>query len=161
MQQGRGQWGSNIGFVLAASGSAIGLGNIWRFPYITGESGGAAFVVLYLACVMLICLPYLFAELALGRSNHLNPVGAIEAIRGKNNWWYDNHDVHSSSALGPFCGQQEDRFAVFFEMDVTFKPSGEAGRIVQSGSHRLARGPPRYPFPSPAAGARPDAPSER
>ena len=55
----------------------------------------------------------------------------IEAIRGKNSWWYDNHEVHSSSALGPFCGQQEDRFAVFFEMDVTFKPSGERSKLVE------------------------------
>ncbi len=55
----------------------------------------------------------------------------IEAIRGKNSWWYDNHEVHASSALGPFCGQQEDRFAVLFEMDVTFKPSGERSKLVE------------------------------
>ena len=82
----RGQWSSKSGFVLAAAGSAIGLGNIWRFPYVTGQSGGAAFVVLYLICVLFICLPYLFAELALGRSNHKNPVGAIQAIRSRTPW---------------------------------------------------------------------------
>ena len=49
----------------------------------------------------------------------------IEAIRGKSNWWYDQHDVHASSAAGPYHGQKEDQFAVFFEMDVTFKPTGE------------------------------------
>jgi len=86
MQQHRGQWGSTVGFVLAASGSAIGLGNIWRFPYVTGTNGGAAFVVIYLACVLLICLPYLFAELALGRRTHRNPVGAIAMLR-KNSAW--------------------------------------------------------------------------
>jgi NSS family neurotransmitter:Na+ symporter len=83
MQQQRGQWGSTAGFVLAAAGSAIGLGNIWRFPYQTGTEGGAAFVVIYLICVLLICLPYLFAELALGRHTQKNPVGAIKAARGK------------------------------------------------------------------------------
>lgn len=62
----------------------------------------------------------------------------IEAIRGKNNWWYDNHDVHSSSALGPFCGQQEDRFAVFFEMDVTFKPSGERSKLIEVGLYTVS-----------------------
>ncbi len=82
----RGQWGSRFGFVLAAAGSAVGLGNIWRFPYVTGQSGGAAFVAIYLVCVFLICLPYLFAELALGRHSNKNPVGAIRAIRGKTPW---------------------------------------------------------------------------
>lgn len=82
----RGQWGSRFGFVLAAAGSAVGLGNIWRFPYVTGQSGGAAFVAIYLVCVFLICLPYLFAELTLGRHSNKNPVGAIRAIRGKTPW---------------------------------------------------------------------------
>ena len=83
----RGQWGSSLGFVLAAAGSAIGLGNIWRFPYVAGENGGAAFVILYLACILFICLPYLFAELVVGRSSHKNPVGAIKAIAPKTPWW--------------------------------------------------------------------------
>ncbi|HXV75907.1 MAG TPA: sodium-dependent transporter [Candidatus Polarisedimenticolaceae bacterium] len=86
MQQERGQWGSSVGFVLAASGSAIGLGNIWRFPYVVGTHGGAAFVLLYLACVLLICLPYLFAELAVGRRTAKNPVGAILALKPRSAW---------------------------------------------------------------------------
>ena len=86
MQQERGQWKSTTGFILAASGSAIGLGNIWRFPYEVGMNGGAAFIVLYLICVMLICVPYLFCELAMGRHTKKNPVGAILAIRGKTPW---------------------------------------------------------------------------
>jgi NSS family neurotransmitter:Na+ symporter len=86
MQQDRGQWKSTLGFVLAGAGSAIGLGNIWRFPYVAGTNGGAAFVILYLACVLLICLPYLFAELALGRATSRNPVGAIAAVGGGKPW---------------------------------------------------------------------------
>jgi len=82
----RGQWGSRIGFILAAAGSAVGLGNFWRFPYITGQSGGAAFVVIYLICVALICLPYLFAELVLGRHTQKNPLGAIRTIRPGSPW---------------------------------------------------------------------------
>lgn len=74
----RGQWGSKVGFILAAAGSAVGLGNIWRFPYITGENGGAAFVFLYLLCVILIGLPLLINELALGRASGKNPVGAFQ-----------------------------------------------------------------------------------
>ena len=82
----RGQWSSKIGFILAAAGSAIGLGNIWRFPYVAGENGGAAFVLLYLLFVGLIGIPYMFAELALGRSVQKNPVGAINSIRPKSAW---------------------------------------------------------------------------
>jgi len=82
----RGQWSSKTGFILAAAGSAIGLGNIWRFPYITGENGGAAFVLLYILFVAIIGLPYMFAELALGRSTKKNPVGAIDSIRPGSGW---------------------------------------------------------------------------
>lgn len=82
----RGQWSSKIGFIFAAAGSAIGLGNIWRFPYVTGENGGAAFVFVYLICVLVIGLPYLYAELALGRAMQKNPVGAIAALRPKSGW---------------------------------------------------------------------------
>lgn len=84
--QQRGQWSSKIGFIFAAAGSAIGLGNVWRFPYVVGENGGAAFVILYLFFVLAIGLPYMIAELALGRSSHRNPVGAIEAIKPGSVW---------------------------------------------------------------------------
>jgi NSS family neurotransmitter:Na+ symporter len=77
----RGQWSSRLGFIFAAAGSAIGLGNIWRFPYVVGSNGGAAFVLLYIVFVILIGLPYMYAELALGRSVQRNPVGSIEAIK--------------------------------------------------------------------------------
>jgi NSS family neurotransmitter:Na+ symporter len=82
----RDQWSSRIGFIFAASGSAIGLGNIWRFPYIVGENGGAAFVLLYLLFVALIGLPYMYGELALGRFVHRNPVGAINAVKPGSHW---------------------------------------------------------------------------
>ncbi len=82
----RGQWSSRTGFILAAAGSAIGLGNIWRFPYVAGQNGGGAFVLLYILFVFLIGLPYMFAELSLGRSSHKNPVGAINDIRPGSPW---------------------------------------------------------------------------
>lgn len=64
----------------------------------------------------------------------------IEAIRGKNNWWYDNHEVHGSSASGPYCGHRDDQFALFFEMDVTNKPSGERHKLVEVGLYTVAGG---------------------
>lgn len=85
-QSVRGAWTSRFGFILAAAGSAIGLGNIWRFPYITGMYGGAAFVLVYLVCVFAIGIPLLIAELTLGRHTSLNPVGAIRAV-SKSRFW--------------------------------------------------------------------------
>ncbi len=83
---GRGEWSSQLGFVLAAAGSAVGLGNIWRFPYVAGENGGGAFVLVYLVCVVLIALPVMLLEISLGRATQRNPVGAFLAIRPGTNW---------------------------------------------------------------------------
>lgn len=80
---GREQWGSKFGFVMAAAGSAVGLGNIWRFPYLTGENGGAAFVLVYIVCVVLVAMPMLINEIALGRLTGKNPVGAMQKLAGK------------------------------------------------------------------------------
>jgi NSS family neurotransmitter:Na+ symporter len=85
-EQERGEWGSRLGFILAAAGSAIGLGNIWRFPYVTGQNGGAAFLILYLVCVLLLGVPVMIAELTIGRRSRRNPVGAFEAIRPGSPW---------------------------------------------------------------------------
>lgn len=79
-------WGSRFGFILAAAGSAIGLGNIWRFPTTVGRSGGAAFVLVYLICVLLIGLPIMLAELAIGRRTQRNPVGAFAALSRGSLW---------------------------------------------------------------------------
>jgi len=73
-------WATRIGFILAAVGSAVGLGNIWRFPFLTGESGGAAFLVVYLALVVLIGLPVLLVEFVIGRRSNRNPIGAFDAL---------------------------------------------------------------------------------
>ncbi len=82
----RGSWSSSLGFILAAAGSAVGLGNIWRFPYLTGQNGGAAFVLIYVACVVLIGIPLLFNEMALGRFTRKGPVGAFKAIKPGSLW---------------------------------------------------------------------------
>ena len=80
-------WGTKLGFILAASGSAIGLGNIWKFPYITGDYGGGAFVLVYLVCVVLIGLPLMIAELIVGRGSNRNVVGAFKALHRENSPW--------------------------------------------------------------------------
>ena len=84
---GRGNWGTRIGFIAAAAGSAVGLGNIWKFPYITGQYGGAAFVIVYLLFVILVCIPVMSSELLIGRLTGKNPVGAFKELVPKSSWW--------------------------------------------------------------------------
>ena len=78
----REQWGSKIGFIMAAAGSAVGLGNIWKFPYITGQNGGAAFVVMYVALVFVIGYAVMMAEIVIGRKAELNAVGSFAKLKG-------------------------------------------------------------------------------
>jgi neurotransmitter:Na+ symporter, NSS family len=79
----REQWSSRIGFILAAVGSAVGLGNMWRFSYLTAENGGAAFVILYVVMVLLIGLPVLLAELTIGRGAQKSPIEALAHYGGR------------------------------------------------------------------------------
>ncbi len=84
---GREQWGSRIGFILAAAGSAIGLGNIWKFPYLAGENGGGAFVLVYIICIVVLGLPIMIAEIVIGRHTGKDPVGAFKVIaEGSKRW---------------------------------------------------------------------------
>jgi neurotransmitter:Na+ symporter, NSS family len=80
------QWHSRFGFVAAALGSAVGLGNIWRFSYVVGENGGGAFVLVYAIAVVVIGLPLLIAELALGRATRADPVAAFRSIAPSAPW---------------------------------------------------------------------------
>lgn len=78
-------WLSRWGFILAATGSAVGLGNIWKFPYITGEFGGGAFVLMYLACIFAIGIPLMMTEIAIGRRGRGSPIDAIARVVRENN----------------------------------------------------------------------------
>ncbi len=69
----RDNWGSKLGFVMAAAGSAVGLGNIWKFPYTAGENGGGAFIVIYLAFVIFIGFSVMLTEFAVGRKTGRSP----------------------------------------------------------------------------------------
>lgn len=80
-----GQWSSRWAFILAATGSAVGLGNIWRFPYLTGENGGGIFVMLYLLCVLLVGIPILMAEVMLGRRGRQSPINTMQSLAADEN----------------------------------------------------------------------------
>ena len=82
----REQWKSKIGFMWAAIGSAVGLGSIWRFPYVVGDSGGGAFVLLFILCLVVVSVPVFMAEVAIGRQTHTSPSGAFEQLGGSR-WW--------------------------------------------------------------------------
>ncbi|MCZ6834777.1 MAG: sodium-dependent transporter [Planctomycetota bacterium] len=83
----RAHWGSRMGFILAAAGSAVGLGNIWKFPYITGENGGGIFVLIYLVCIVVIGLPIMMGEIFIGRTAQNSPVGAFRALSKPGSPW--------------------------------------------------------------------------
>ena len=75
-----GHWSSRAAFILAATGAAVGLGNIWKFPYLAGENGGGAFVLVYLACVLAVGVPVLIAEMLLGRRGRRNPIATMRLL---------------------------------------------------------------------------------
>ncbi len=81
----RGNFGSKIGIVLATAGSAVGLGNVWRFPYMTGQNGGAAFIILYFACILLLGIPGMISEFIIGRHAQSNAFSAYGKMGGR--WW--------------------------------------------------------------------------
>lgn len=78
---------TRLGGILAAVGSAVGLGNVWRFPYETGQNGGAAFILIYLACVLFIGTPLMLTEFVIGRATHRNPAGAFRQLAPTSLWW--------------------------------------------------------------------------
>jgi NSS family neurotransmitter:Na+ symporter len=80
------QWASRYGFVLASIGGAVGIGNLWRFSYVAGENGGAVFLLVYLVCVLLIGIPLMIAELAIGRRTQSDAISAFEAEATSGHW---------------------------------------------------------------------------
>ena len=134
----RGGFGGKLAAILAAAGSAIGLGNIWRFPYITSENGGGAFIIIYLGCILLLGLPLLIAEFSVGHHAKSNPVDAFSKIRKGWGWlgaaglisvtlimgyyfvisgWTVNYAV--ASATDSIGGNFEGFFSTFTESPIT------------------------------------------
>ena len=82
----RGNFGSRLGIVLATAGSAVGLGNVWRFPYMTGQNGGAAFIIVYLACILLLGIPGMVSEFIVGRHSQTNAARAYASFSRGKSW---------------------------------------------------------------------------
>ena len=86
MTSERGKFGTKIGVILATAGSAVGLGNVWRFPYMTGQDGGAAFILIYIACILLLGIPGMIAEFVIGRHSSSNAARAYKMLSGGKPW---------------------------------------------------------------------------
>ena len=86
MSGNREHFGSRAAVIMAMAGSAIGLGNIWRFPYMAGEYGGAAFILIYIACTLILSLPIFLCEAVIGRRTHSNAIGAMKQLAPRTGW---------------------------------------------------------------------------
>lgn len=84
----RGNFGTELGMILATAGGAVGLGNVWRFPYMTGENGGAAFILVYIFCVLMLGIPCMLSEFIIGRHGASNTYRAYSLLSGGNAWKY-------------------------------------------------------------------------
>lgn len=105
LEKTREQWGSKLGFILAASGSAVGLGNIWKFPYITGENGGAAFIIVYLIAIALVGFPIMLAEFTIGRKAQKNAVNSFKELAPGTPWFFTGYmGVASAFMILSFYG---------------------------------------------------------
>lgn len=96
--QEREQWATRFGFIMAAAGSAVGLGNIWRFPYLAGENGGGAFIVIYLLSVFVVGFAVMLCEFTIGRAGQLNSIGSFRKLAPRTPWWL----VGASGILAAF-----------------------------------------------------------
>ena len=82
----RAQFATKLGVIATTVGSAVGLGNIWRFPYMTAENGGGAFLIVYICCVFILGIPLMCAEFAIGRKSRTNAAGALKVLAPKSQW---------------------------------------------------------------------------
>ena len=138
--ENREQWRSGLGFVLAAAGSAVGLGNLWGFAYRASEGGGAAFLLLYLLVVLIVCLPVLVAEMVLGRSTGISPLMAPIKAAGKKwaplGWIFLIAPVGIGSYYAVLMGWTLDTFfhALFFGLPGDISEAEKFFGSISSGS---------------------------
>lgn len=159
----RGSFGSRFGVIAAVSGSVIGLGNIWRFPYVAGENGGAAFILIYIACSFLISIPLMLSEFSLGRSSKRNTKRAFQKLAPGTRWNYVGYmgifcafillsfycviagwalEFIKESVLNEFAGKSAAQISENFNGFIAsgWRPGGVDGRFhAVNGLHRLVR----------------------
>lgn len=131
-----GQWGSRWAFILAATGSAVGLGNIWRFPYVVGEYGGAAFVLVYLLCIALLGIPVMMSEILIGRRGRQSPINTMRTLPaefGASRWW------QGLGWLGVLAGFMVLSFySVVAGWSLSYVPAAAAGTFVDASAETVS-----------------------
>ena len=133
MQASRETFGNRFAVVMAMAGSAIGLGNIWRFPYIVGEGGGAAFIIVYLFSSFFLSLPILLSEAVIGRRTGANTYGAMEKLAPGTGWkWMGLLTVISPLIILSYYSIVGGWSVDFFAKSLTFSFIGESGEQVSS-----------------------------
>ncbi len=123
-------WSSGLGFILATAGAAVGLGNLWRFPFLAGENGGGAFVLIYIACVFLIGMPIMLAELALGRTGGGSAMHSVRTLitqSGANRGW---QFIGVLSIFIPFIGVAY--YSVVGGWAVDYAAHGMIGKVASA-----------------------------
>ena len=135
MAEKREHWGSRIGFILAASGSAVGIGNIWKYPHMAGQNGGAAFTLVYLACILIVGLSIVIAEFVIGRKTQLSPVGAFEKLAPGSSWKYVGYlGVASAFVILSFYGVVGGWIIKYIVVSITGGFNGLAGNPEVAGN---------------------------
>lgn len=147
----RPQWTSYWSFILVATGAAVGLGNVWRFPYMAGQNGGGAFVMVYLLCVAAVAVPILIAELMIGRRGAGSPVHAMQEVARESGASYHWRWVGWLGALGGFMILSYYSVIAGWAMAYVFKLAGgefggAAGPAVQASFDALVSSPARLLF---------------
>jgi neurotransmitter:Na+ symporter, NSS family len=134
------QWSSRRAFLLAAIGSAIGLGNVWRFPYITGVNGGGAFVLIYCACILIIAMPLLMAEIAIGRRGGESPIRSMRKLTKEENVSSFWHGVGWQAILAPTVGLMYYSVVAGWTFDYAFAnlTGGFAGVDAKTSSEKFS-----------------------
>lgn len=124
-------FGSSFGVLAAAAGSAIGLGNIWKFPYITGENGGSAFILVYLACIAVIGLPIMMAEFLIGRRSRSASIGAFKQLAPKTPWFFTGwFGVSAAFMILSFYGVVAGWTLNYIYLSVTNQFSGVDPKVI-------------------------------
>mgnify|MGYP001104167818 CR=1 FL=1 len=156
----RANFGSKLGVILASAGSAVGLGNIWRFPFETGNHGGAAFILVYLVCVLILGIPIMIAEFLIGRRSRANTARAYQKLAPGTHWrWVGRmgvlagflilgyYSVVAGSGYQQFCREVGSRFhRILQQLCQQPLASGHLAGAVPAGhpSHHCQRSGKRY-----------------
>ncbi|MDH6343082.1 NSS family neurotransmitter:Na+ symporter [Parabacteroides sp. PFB2-12] len=129
----RATFGSKLGVILATVGSAVGLGNIWRFPYMLGENGGAAFLLVYFVCIVILGLPVMITEMFIGRHTHRNAAGAFKAMVPGTKWSLIGYNgvLAAFLILGFYCVIAGWTFEYIFQ-SLTTSLSGKTVEVFEA-----------------------------